>query len=65
MSNAVAEYRDMDLEALILSVGRVEQELLELKEAVRIGKEKNHARLRIVKSEVARAKTVLKEKSSK
>lgn len=65
MNNTVAEYREMKLNTLTALVSQIEQELLELKEAVRTGKEKNHAQLRLKKSAIAQAKTVIKEKSNK
>lgn len=65
MNKSVAEYREMEEKTLTAEVSHKEQELIELREAVRTGKEKNHARLRVVKSDIARAKTILKEKSNK
>jgi|GEM_PF-2570557 ribosomal protein L29 len=65
MINSVAEYREMEPKNLTLRVGQLELELLELKEAVRNAKEKNHAHLKVIKKEIARAKTVLKEKDNK
>jgi ribosomal protein L29 len=62
MSDSVTEYREMEIKALSLRIGQLESELLDLRESARTGKEKNHSRLRFLKSEVARAKTVLREK---
>lgn len=62
MNDSVVEFREMESDTLRLHISQREQDLLELKEGVRTGKEKNHAKLRVVKSEIARAKTVLNEK---
>jgi len=62
--SSAVEYREMDRAALVAKVGQLEQDLQGLKEDVRGGKEKNHTRLAQGRREIARAKTIIKEKAS-
>lgn len=62
MSTSTKEYREMDSKALLTKLDQIEREWFEYKETVMSGKEKNHTRLRELRREVARIKTVLKEK---
>lgn len=62
MSTSIKEYREMDSKALLNKLDQIEQELFEYQETVMNGKEKNHARLRELRKDIARIKTVLKEK---
>jgi large subunit ribosomal protein L29 len=62
MTTAARDFREMDREHLSRRAQELEGELMHLRENVRSGKEKNHAKIAALKSDVARAKTILREK---
>jgi large subunit ribosomal protein L29 len=64
MTSTVQDFREMSVEHLDRRVQELAQELVQLREEVRFGKEKNHAKIGLLKREVARVRTILKEKNS-
>lgn len=61
----VRDLRELGTERLKARTVELKVEYEALKEAVLSGKEKNHARLAILRRDVARADTILKEKGGK
>lgn len=59
------DLRELGVERLKARAGELKAEYEVLKEATLAGKEKNHARLMILRRDVARANTILKEKEGK
>lgn len=55
------DFRNLSSEEVAARLEALEREFYTLQESVRIGKEKNHARLGFLKKDIARAKTVLSE----
>jgi large subunit ribosomal protein L29 len=56
------DFREMDTERLAGRIAELRQEIMNVREAVRSGKEKNHAKLRQLKREMARALTLRRER---
>lgn len=56
------DFRALDVPALTARLEQLRQEYASAHEAVRAGKEKNHARLALLRRDIARAQTVLREK---
>jgi len=61
MKMKMRDWRELGAERLKGRVRELTDELKLLRESVHFGKEKNHAQIRQLKREVARAKTVLRE----
>jgi len=61
MNTSAKELREMGSKSLSVHVNKLEADLLELKEGVMTGKEKNHAKLRVVRRDIARARTILRD----
>lgn len=57
------DLRELGREGLQRRVDELERDSVGLREAIRAGKEKNHARLSLLRKDVARARTVLHELS--
>ena len=64
-NNAINEYKELDQEELSIRIAKMKQDYRLAAEDVRQGKEKNHASLKYLKRDIARAKTVLKLKEGK
>lgn len=62
IKKAIKEYRELDQAGLVAEIAKLKQEYRLAKETVRLGKEKNHASLKFLKRDIARAQTVLKMK---
>jgi len=55
------DFREMDSARLTSRIEELKQELAHLEEAVRSGKEKNHAKIGLLKREIAQALTLQRE----
>ena len=60
-----AELRHADLTAVTQQLATAQAEYFATQEAIRTGKEKNHAQLRQLRRQIARVRTILKEQQSK
>lgn len=58
------EFRDLQKQELKEKLSEMEEELFNLRFQAKIGQLSNPVRLRIVRKEYARAKTILKEKDA-
>ena len=56
------DFREMDAPRLTSRIGELKEELVQLKETVRAGKEKNHAKIGQIRRELARALTLQRER---
>jgi len=65
IKNTIKEYRELDQAELRQKIDKMQQEFRTAKETVRLGKEKNHASLKFLKREIARAETVLTAQENK
>lgn len=59
------ELRQLDLAAIAAQLSQDRAEYFAVRESIRTGKEKNHARLRFLRRDIARAQTLLQELQSK
>ena len=55
------DFRNLSRDELIARIDALQHEYFSAKETVRSGKEKNHATLKQLRRDVARAKTVLRQ----
>jgi ribosomal protein L29 len=60
----IKELREIGVKRIAVRISELEFKYQKLRESIWSGKEKNHAQLRFLKRDIARAKTILKEKSS-
>ena len=65
MNTSLKEYRELDRAELRQKVDKLQEQYRAARETVRLGKEKNHASLKYLKRDIARAKTVLNTKENK
>ncbi len=56
------DLRNLELAALQAEIAQLTHEFFSLADAVHSGKEKNNARLKLVRRDIARAQTILHEK---
>ena len=61
----VRELREIGVDGIVARISELEFKYKKMRESIWSGKEKNHAQLRYLKRDIARVKTVLKEKSVK
>lgn len=59
----IRELREIGRKRVAVQINELEFRYQKMRESIWSGKEKNHAQLRYLKRDIARAKTVLKEKS--
>ena len=57
-----AELRDLESEDLYLRLGELKEELFNLRFQLATGQLDNHARLKLVRQDIARIRTVLRER---
>lgn len=65
MPNTIKEWLEMNEDELATKISRLRDDYHLARENVRIGKEKNHASLKYLKRDIARAITILKSKANK
>jgi ribosomal protein L29 len=58
----IKELKELDVDSLMVEVSSLQEKYATQQEAVRNGKEKNSASLRVMRRDIARAMTLLKEK---
>lgn len=56
------EFRNLSMEELQARLKALRVEYAAWREGIRLGKETNHARLRALRGDIARAQTILQEK---
>ncbi|MEX1997220.1 MAG: 50S ribosomal protein L29 [Candidatus Andersenbacteria bacterium] len=56
------DLRNLPVGELTGNIEKMQHDYFSLQESTRTGKEKNHARLRQLRQDIARAKTILREK---
>jgi large subunit ribosomal protein L29 len=62
MKNSVKDLRDLSAEELVAKAGDLKKELFNLRVQQAMGQIENPMRLRILRKDIAKTKTVLKEK---
>ncbi len=60
----IRELREISKNRIAVQISDLEFKYQKMRESIWSGKEKNHAQLRYLKRDIARAKTILKEKGN-
>ena len=65
MKNKAQDLRDLSSEELLAKAGEMKQEMFNLRVQQAMGQIENPMRLRILRKDIAKAKTVLREKNGR